>query len=223
MWLIPTRNRPQLMRDLITAIRKTGAPPEAAVMMDGCQYEDMDWPQNWHIHASKEHLEMGGSINALMDLHLGRPFYGLLTDHSRPLTQDWSGRLEREAGDWGIASSVNGKPRFNKRTGRQRLDCFAIGGKLVRALGYIWHPSMVHLYADDVLEDIGYSLGVLKFVPEVVFDELQLRDGTLRPDGNSQRVFRGRPYWPLDREAYARWLEHEFDQTISRLREDMTH
>ena len=117
-----------------------------------------------------------------------------------------------------MASSTNGKPRINKKTGRQRLDCFAIGGKLVKELGYIWHPSVVHMFADDVLEDIGYGLDILKFIPEVKFDELQLRDGSLKPDINSRRVFRGKFYLPLDAQAYSKWQETEHRPTLERLR-----
>ena len=221
MWLIPTRNRAGMMKQLITTCETTGDVPEAAVMMDGCEYFNINWPQNWHIHHSTEHIEMGKSINNLLTLYPGRKSYGLLTDHSRPLSRDWSSTLEEEAGDWGMASSVNGKPRINKKTGKQRLDCFAIGGKLVEELGYIWHPSVVHMYADDILEDIGYGLDILRFIPEVKFDELQLRDGTLKADENSRRMFHGKFYLPLDAAAYAKWLELEYQPTLERLKRKM--
>ena len=210
-----------MVKDLLEAMWKAGDVPEVAVMMDGCEYEDIDWPLHWKIHSSEEHLEMGGSLNLLMKLHPDEERYGLLTDHSRPLSEGWAETLEKYSGDWGIASSVNGKTRINPRTGMQRLDCFAMGGKLARELGYIWHPSMVHMYADDVLEDIGYGIGRLKFVREVLFDELQLRDGTLKPDGNSKRVFKGKHFIPDDQKAYDRWLENEKHPTIERIKRKM--
>lgn len=203
MWLIATRKRPHLMVELIEAMRKTEI-PVCAVMQDACEY-DIDWPDHWKIHKSEEHLEMSGAINALFKLYPNEPFYGMLDDHTRPLSEGWATKMQAVAGTNRIASGWNLKNRFKE--GRMRINSYCMGGDLARELGWVWPDFVVHMYGDDVLEDIGYEWGILDFVEDAVFQPLLLRDGTLKPDENSKRMFRGRPYIPSDRAAYLQWKQ----------------
>lgn len=221
MWLIPTRKRPHMMAEMITAMKATGEVPACAVMHDGCQVYEVDYPKHWHIHQSDEHLEMAGALNALFKAHPGEPVYGMLDDHTRPLSPLWATKLQDAAGAWRIASAWNEKNRVNPRTGKTRLNCYCIGGELARALGWVWPDFVVHMYGDDVLEDIGYRLGILDHVKDTLFRSYLLRDGTLKPDENSRRIFRGQPYLQHDQTAYAMWRRAEFDKTVSRLRKAM--
>lgn len=218
MWLIPTRNRPELMRALIVAMEATGEVPVCAVMQDDCEY-DITWPSHWKIHKSDRHLEMAKAINGLFKLYPDEPFYGMLDDHTRPVSPGWSTALKAEAGSWGLASGWNLTNRF--LGGRMRINCYAMGGDLARSLGWVWPDFVVHLYGDNVLEDLGYELGMLKFVRGAVFKSLLLRDGSLKPDGNSKRMWNGRNYPPDDRRTYEEWKALKFRTEVNRLRIDM--
>lgn len=215
MWLIPTRNRPELIFGLIGAMKTTEF-PVCAVMQDGCKY-DLEWPAHWKVHHSEEHLEMAGALNAMFKLYPNEPFYGMLDDHTRPQSQGWATALQKEAGSWGLASGWNLTNRF--LNGRMRINCYAMGGDLARALGWVWPDFVTHLYGDDVLEDLGYGLGILQHVRQSVFKPLLLRDGTLKPDGNSKRMFKGEPYGPKDKAAYEAWKAKEFGPLLARLTE----
>jgi hypothetical protein len=191
------------MVELIEAMKKTGEVPVCAVMQDQCEY-DIEWPSHWKIHKSEEHLEMSGAINALFNLYPNETFYGMLDDHTRPLSELWATKMQSAAGDIRIASGFNLKNRF-KPDGRMRINNFCMGGELARKLGWVWPDFVVHMYGDDVLEDIGYRYGILTFVEDAVFQPLLLRDGTLKPDENSKRLFKGKPYIGQDRDNYTQW------------------
>jgi len=217
VWLIPTRNRPGLMVEMIAAMRATGDIPICAVMQDACEYA-IDWPAHWHIHRSERHLEMSGALNALFKAHPGEPFYGMLDDHTRPLSPGWDAAMREWAGEWQIASFENNKNRVNPRTGKTRINCYALGGKLARALGWVWPNFVIHLWGDDALEDIGYELGILRHVPEARAETLLLRDGTLPADINSRRIWSGMSYPAHDEKAYRRWKNSEFRPLCQKLR-----
>ena len=214
MWLIPTRKRPELMRGLIAAMQATGEVPACAVMQDGCEYE-IEWPEHWKIHRSYAHLEMAGAINALFRLYPDEPFYGMLDDHTLPLMPMWATNMQAAAGSWKIASGWNQTNRY--RDGRMRINNYCLGGNLARALGWVWPDFVIHMYGDDVLEDIGYGLEIIEFVREAEFQPLLLRDGTLERDENSNRVFQGKPYIEHDRLAYTAWKRHDFKPLLEKL------
>ena len=216
MWLLPTRNRPKAMEATIEAMRLTGEIPEVAVMVDGPMYQ-IDWPKHWHIHESYGHLEMQRSLNALYRLYPNEKNYGLLTDQSRPQTPDWASKLESAAGDGFIAMCNTTKNRVNPRTGLRRITTACTGGDLIRAVGWVWPPFVVHLYGDDAWEDIGYALNVIRYLPEVVILALLKRDGEVEIDANHRRVWQGKSYMATDAQEFAAWKEREFTGLIKRL------
>ena len=216
MWLLPTRNRPKAMEATIEAMRLTGEIPEVAVMVDGPMYQ-IDWPKHWHIHESYGHLEMQRSLNALYRLYPHEKTYGLLTDQSRPQTPGWASKLEDAAGDGLIAMCNTTKNRVNPRTGLRRVTTTCTGGDLIRAIGWVWPPFVVHLYGDDAWEDIGYALNVIRYLPEVVILALLKRDGEVEIDANHRRVWQGKSYMATDAQEFAAWKEREFTGLIKRL------
>ena len=216
MWLLPTRNRPKAMEATIEAMRLTGEIPEVAVMVDGPMYQ-IDWPKHWHIHESYGHLEMQRSLNALYRLYPHEKTYGLLTDQSRPQTPGWASKLEAAAGDGLIAMCNTTKNRVNPRTGLRRVTTTCTGGDLIRAIGWVWPPFVVHLYGDDAWEDIGYALNVIRYLPEVVILALLKRDREVEIDANHRRVWQGKSYMGTDASSFETWKRDEFPGMIKRL------
>jgi len=216
MWFIPTRNRPEAMKAFIQAVRESGDNPDIAVMIDGDPY-DIEWPDEWHIHVSSEHLELQRALNELFKLYPNEKTYGFMVDHTRPRIPGWSKQLEEAAGDWNIALCDDLHNRINPRNGLKRITsatCF--GGELIRSLGYIWPDFCVHLYGDDALEEIGHELGIVKNVDVKVHD-LQLGEGDTKPDGNHQRMYQGKPYAFDDERNFYEWQANVKPDLMERL------
>lgn len=197
------------MMELIEACRKAGPLPEAAVMIDGDPkpYKEVRWPDNWAIHVAKEHMEMIGASNELMRLHPDKPWYGFLNDRSRPVTSFWWQRLVEEcSGGWANCKSWG----HNPRTGLIRMVDGVYDGRVVKALGWCFPPFLVHFFGDDILEEVLQRNGLwretdveMKWVSVPKFP----------------RVFRGRPYWESDKNAYIAWKKSfGFEQITERLR-----
>lgn len=222
MWFVPSRNRPDAMREFVAAVKASGDSPDVAVMLD-CdpeQYKGIDWPEHWHIHHSTEHLEFQRAFNELLRLHPGEKTYGLLTDHARPITSGWSQTMEREAGDWNLVLCADGKDRINPRTNYRRLTaavCF--GGDLIREVGCFWPDFCVHLYGDDAWEEIGHELGIVKHLPDVMVQDLHFTHGEIKVDDNHKRMYRGVPYAKADFDAYIQWKAHGKQPLLARLRD----
>ena len=217
MWLLPTRNRPRAVEATIVAMEATGDVPEVAVMVDGPMYNDVKWPAHWHIHQSYGHLEMQRALNSLYRLYPNEKTYGILTDQSRPMTPKWSSTLEESAGAGQIAMGNTTKNRMNPRTGLRRVTTLCLGGDLVRAIGWVWLDKVVHLYGDDAWEDIGYTLNIIKYHPEVVILGLLKRDGEVPIDANHRRIWQGKSYMATDAQEFTNWKLSDFDELILKL------
>lgn len=218
MFFLATRNRPQHLAAVIESCRAVGDVPNVAVIHDGCEIYDIDWPDNWLRYRSAEHLEMAGAFRVLYAKLPGLLWYGYLNDHCHPLKPGWSAALVETAGRWGIASAVDTVQRTNPRTGRARINCYVLGGDLVRELGWVWPDFVVHLWGDDALEDIGYELGIMRHDERARMENRTLRDGSLHPDDNSRRTWRGLHYPRHDAQAYTQWKRGRFHALCDLLR-----
>ena len=201
---------------MIASMEATGDVPEVAVMVDGLSY-DINWPSHWKIHESYGHLEMQRSLNALLKLYPNEPFYGILTDTHRPQTPEWSKKMVEAAGSGSIVICNTTKHRHNPRTGLRRVTTLAFGGDLIRAIGWIWLDRVCHLYGDDAWEDIGYALGIIKYLPNVIILALLKREGEVPIDSNHKRMWKGKSYMATDAKAFEEWKRDEFDALIEKL------
>ena len=220
MWLIPTRKRPQQMRELIASMEATGCVPECAVMIDGEfeDYQGVEFPAHWHVHASHGHLELQRAWNTLFRLYPNEKTYGLIGDHTRPESPDWATRLEEAAGDWNTSSCHDYRSRFNRVTGLRRMSAAnVLGGELARELGYVWPDFCVHLAGDDALELIWHHLGLEVRLEDVKVRDLHFIDGEIPIDENHDRVWQGVAYAEADEKAFHNWREHVFPGLVKRL------
>jgi len=215
MWLIPTRNRPEMMSNLIRAMEECGELPDVAVMVDGEPY-DIEWPAHWHIYHSEEHLEMQKSFNRLFQLHPNEKTYGILTDHSYPESKGWWHEMEESAGDWNVSFANDNHKRYNPRNGHERITVSCYGGELIRELGWIWPDFCIHLWGDDALEDIINDFGLLKRT-SVEFKDLQAAKGEMKADNNHRRLYKGIDYTNGDYLGYFDWVENSKPNLYSRL------
>jgi hypothetical protein len=233
LWLISTRHRPHAIAALIEACRAAGELPEAAVMIDGdChEYDGVDWPAHWTVHRSEEHRELSASQNALWALHRGRSAYCVSPDHARPRSAGWFSRLCAAAGDWGIAYSEDNWMHGlwpedlhpHKADRRHLTGGIVLGGRLVETLGWIMPPGLVHLYTDNVLEELASALDLWRWCPDVLVENDHPANPRMpaQPDGNTRRVFRGESYPAKDRAEFGRWLTQDYGRTVDRLRAEM--
>lgn len=198
-------------------MREVGDVPQLAVMQD-CEAYAIDWPSHWKTYASDSHLELQRAWNTLYHRHPDEKTYGLLTDHARPRST-WSKALEAAAGDWRIAFCKDNHERFNPRTAKRRIpgaSCY--GGKLVRAMGFVWPDFCTHMYGDDALEEIGYALELITVCEEARVDDLLSKKGETPVDDNNRRLWRGKPYVKTDGIAFADWMTHEKAPLVERLK-----
>lgn len=126
-------------------------------------------------------------------------WYGMLGDDHVAQTPGWYDRLVQEAGLRYLAYPNGEHTEFPLMRG-----VCVIGGDLVRAIGWIVHPELVHNYCDVILHDIAAHAGLLKPVAEhrVDHEHWKFRD-TVKRDAT---YLRGSIDQQQDAERYHKWL-----------------
>lgn len=222
MWFLVTRARPDACEGFITACSKTSLPQNVAVLVDDDKenYKSVKWPDSWKIHYSPGHLELVQATNYLLSLYPGEPFYGFLGDYCRPKTSGWDERLVEAAGDWNIAHTRNNwtngfRPDGSGKTRIGGAICF--GGDLIRELGWVWYPKMVHLFIDCIYEELGERLGLLRYLDDVVVEVDRPETTGRKRDKNHERMYKGKRFFHADRSAFNDWMCDEFEETVRRI------
>lgn len=127
--------------------------------------------------------------------HPEKPWYGLLSDDAVPMTFRWDVELSEAAGSDSIAYCADG---INDE---RQASHVAIGGDLVRKLGWIILPGLVRIYGDNVLTDIGRERGALKYLPHVRLEHWHFSNGKAPMDETYAK-----PEAPRDGAIYQRWV-----------------
>ena len=92
--LIPSRDRPQLLREAIASVQETSSHADALVYIDEDQRELYGLVENSNVHVLHgPRVGPVASANALVKAFPGYDAYGLITDDSRITTPGWDGWL----------------------------------------------------------------------------------------------------------------------------------
>lgn len=170
--LIPSRGRPENMARWCQSLRDTGATCDQVVAVD-----DDDPTIEEYRRVSDEfgfmlvvapRQQLVGTVNRHMSV-LARqyPFVGYAGDDHVAITTQWDARLleaARSAGKGGFAHCED-----LLQSGRVPTT-FVVDSRFIRSLGWIFEPSLVHLYADNSVVDLARALGTERYLSDVVVE-----------------------------------------------------
>lgn len=182
LMICPTRSRPGNATELWKAWQETnGAGLWSADLMFAVDDDDpeLDAYQSACKDMHGVHLLVGprlrmvGTLNATATVASRTYRYlGFLGDDHRPRTPGWSYRFcECLSGGTGI---VYGNDLLQ---GEEMPTAVAMTSDIVRALGYMAPPAMVHLCVDLCWKDWGQGLGRLTYLNDVILEHMHPANG----------------------------------------------
>lgn len=169
MWILASLGRPERIRKVVEAY-VWGA--ESTVLLTLwkedkhlAEYLDQTWPSNWKIEIVPQ-KGVGPTYNEVLRRYPNEPHYGFLADDAIPDVQGMLRKLEEAAQDWNVAYANDQHHCADICT----MPC--IGGELVRAAGYLAPPGLLHDAIDCVWHEIGRTLGLLRYFPELTYTHM---------------------------------------------------
>lgn len=192
MWLLTTRNRPAMAQRVLDACAATGMSTPGIVWCDGCDYPDLRLPPNW-MKQSGERIGVGPAMQRFYEQHPDLPFYGWLADDFIPETPGWDLRLIQAAGKHCLAYCNDAWPR--DFIPQHLTSAFAIGGDIVRAVGWFSPPGLVQAGIDSAWNEIGRHFRLMRYLHDVVVVHEHYKNGKRPKDTTDNDIQAEQPLW----------------------------
>jgi hypothetical protein len=174
MLIIPSRGRPQNLSRLIAACINTGVSTPAWVRLDEDdeslpQYAALSMPRHWEIVIGPR-VPLSEVYNEAYREIPETSHWVFVADDVVPVTQGWDRLLIDIAGTDGMSV-----PEGGETTGG--CPHFALGGELVRSVGWLALPGLDRIYIDTCWHDIAKRRGVLRPAPGVILEHRHFSNG----------------------------------------------
>jgi len=205
--LVPSRNRPQNIADLIKAFDDTKTESDLIVIVDDNEPEmDAYLQLGCDIFVvEKRGKGMAKPLNfaAKHFAHKYRHFAFLGDDH-RPRTKNWDVAFIN-ALDKLETGLVYGNDLLQ---GENLATAIAMTGDIVNALGGMVPPEMIHLYLDNFWMRLGNDLNSLRYMPEIIIEHLHPIAGKAKWDQGYKDV-NAEEVYSADKKAFDDYLASE--------------
>jgi hypothetical protein len=176
--IIPSRGRPQAIREVITAFRETcTANTKLVVAVDDDdplrrEYQDvvvLGGPGDVDLFVAPAPSTMVATLNAAARHYAPRAqCLAFLGDDHRPRTRGWDGTYLRELGELGTGI-VYGDDLLQ---GQAIPTQVAMTADIVQALGHMAPPCLTHLFVDNYWRDLGKGADCIRYLPDVVVEHV---------------------------------------------------
>lgn len=217
--LVPSRGRPEAVRDLQRAWddTSTGAARLVVVVDDDDEWVPEYTAQRGHLTLVRPRRRLGGTLN-VEGLAWARRTWavGFMGDDHRPRTPGWDADLVDALHDL-RSGVVYGNDLYQ---GEQLPTAVAMTSDLIRILGYMVPPGLVHLFMDDFWRRLGTDLDRLRYLPDVVIEHMHPVTGkapwdlSYMDNNSADRV-------TTDRLTWETYLQDRWPGDLQRLREQL--
>ena len=175
--IVPSRGRPQSIAELVKSLEETKTSSSLYVIIDEddptleeYQRLSVELEFNYMI-TEREGKGMAKPLNKAANFLSETGWYDhfcFLGDDHRPRTVDWDMELINKLDELGTGV-VYGNDLFQ---GEALPTAVAMSGNIVKALGGMVPPGMIHLYLDNFWLQLGRDLNAICYLPEVIIEHL---------------------------------------------------
>lgn len=223
--IVPSRGRPGNIVELVEAWRDTVTIDvfgetfmQLYVYVDDddptlAEYQAIEMPR-WAVLRVGPRLRLGGTLNEAIKI-LGNitASVGFMGDDHRPRTVGWD-RLIAEALDARKLGVVYGNDLVQ---GRNLPTAVFLDSRIVRTLGWMVYPGMIHLFFDNLWKRLGEELGTLTYLNDVVIEHCHPIAGKADWDDGYQEV-NSTETWTHDEQLYNEWVGQHMAADIALLK-----
>jgi hypothetical protein len=215
--LVPSRNRPQNIADLIVALDETETEADLMVIVDDSEpqmdaYLELDCDI---FMVAKDGRGMAKPLNATAN-HFRNKYhhFAFLGDDHRPRTKNWDLIFIEALHEMGTGL-VYGDDLIQ---GENLATAICMTGDIVRALRGMVPPKMIHLYLDNFWMKLGKDLDKLKYIPEVILEHMHPIAGKAQMDQGYVDV-NAPDVYSADLAAFTDYIEsREYQKLVEALR-----
>jgi hypothetical protein len=209
--IVPTRHRPESCDALLKQFRETS---EDCDILFGIDEDDFS-PYSDEVMALASvnpRLRMCGTLNLLAAKHANDYEYlAFMGDDHRPLTKGWDTKLAQEIGERPGVAYGN-----DLLQGQNLPTAVIMSASIVRAIGYMAPPELIHMYMDNFWKALGQELGNLVYRWDIVIEHLHPLVGKSKNDAGYIEVNSPEVY-TKDAVAFNQYLQDRFADDVKKI------
>jgi len=221
--IVPSRGRPESIRELVASLEETKTSSQLFVVVDDDdptleQYENLAAELDFnYIITEREGKGMAKPLNKAANLLCEQGWYDhfcFLGDDHRPRTIDWDMELINKL-DWMETGLVYGNDLLQ---GEQLPTAVAMTGNIVKELGGMVPPNMIHLYLDNFWLQLGRDLDAIAYLPEVIIEHMHPVAGKGVWDAQYREV-NAEEVYSADAQAFREYMGSQaYQELLAKLR-----
>ena len=214
--IVPSRGRPGSIHRLIEGWKATGAEAHLLVAIDDDDPERDAYLTMLSAHNEDrfiglvigERRRLGPTLNHLAIAQAQRwTTPGFMGIADLPQTPGWDVRMVKELEKL-RSGIVYGNDLFQ---GPNLPTAVFMTSDIVRALGYMYPPGLIHMYGDNAWLAWGRGMGRITYLPDMVIEHLHAQAGKSEVDSSYTEVW---PYMEIDRPAWEKYQANQLDIDI---------
>jgi hypothetical protein len=138
---------------------------------------------------------------------------GFMGDDHRPRTKGWDQAYLDALREMGTGIVYGNDLLQGERIPTQ----VAMTSDIVRALGYMAPPALIHLYFDDFWKTLGTAAGCIRYLPDVVVEHMHPIAGKAEWDQGYARVNAPTMY-DHDKAAFDVWRREQMAEDVAKVK-----
>ncbi len=210
--ILPSRGRPEKVAEAIELLKDNSVISDLCVAIDDDQ-SDMYPRIDDVIYEVNPRLRMNGTLNLVATKYADKyeTIYFLGDDHM-VRTKCWDEKLYEpiKARGYGLAY---GDDKFQ---GKNLATAVMMSTNIIRTLGFMAPPKLIHLYMDNFWMSIGQALACIDYVPEVVVEHMHFAAGKSVKDEQYAEVNSSEMY-KVDQETYIEYVKNDLKGDLEKL------
>ena len=215
--LVPSRNRPENIAELIKSLDETETESDLIVIIDDDEPQQDAYLQLGCdvLMVEKNGKGMAKPLN-FAARHYANKYrhFAFLGDDHRPRTKNWDVHFINALDELGTGL-VYGNDLLQ---GKNLATAIAMTGDIVRALGGMVPPDMIHLYLDNFWMQLGQDLNAMTYLDDVILEHMHPIAGKAQWDEGYREV-NAEEVYSADKKALDDYLASDaYPQLLNALR-----
>jgi hypothetical protein len=215
--LVPSRNRPENIAELIKSLDETETESDLIVIIDDDEPQQDAYLQLGCdvLMVEKNGKGMAKPLN-FAARHFANKYrhFAFLGDDHRPRTKNWDVHFINALDELGTGL-VYGNDLLQ---GKNLATAIAMTGDIVRALGGMVPPDMIHLYLDNFWMQLGQDLNAMTYLDDVILEHMHPIAGKAQWDEGYREV-NAEEVYSADKKALDDYLASDaYPQLLNALR-----
>lgn len=211
--ILPTRSRPDSAERCINALKEHSVMSDFVIAIDDDQ-ADLYPRLDGVTYEVNPRLRMNGTLNLVANKYADKyeTIFFLGDDHLVQ-TPNWDEYLYKAISSKGYGLAYGN----DLLQGVQLATAVMMSTNIIRAVGYMAPPKLVHLFMDNYWMSLGKRLGTLWYFDKVIIEHLHPVAGKVAWDeqymeANSTEVSNG------DRDEFLRYVKEDFDNEFEKIK-----